>query len=118
MVFAQELRLRSARHPGAGDAGHAWFRLRTARLSGDLGADARQGSRLLYLDGPPRRRLDQPDLPEPVDRSFGLDAGPRQRERVAEFRQGHAARQRFAAEKAELTFSRERPAAAFSSVPT
>ena len=32
-------------------------------LSRDLGAPARQGPRLLHLDGPSRGRLDQSDVP-------------------------------------------------------
>ena len=34
-----------------------------AQLPDDLGAGLRQGARLLHLDGPPRRRLGEPDVP-------------------------------------------------------
>ena len=46
------------------------------QLPHDLGPAARQGPRLLHLDGPPRGRLGEPQVPGPPARRPGLGHGP------------------------------------------
>ena len=59
-------------------------RLRAAELPRDLGPDARQGPRLLHLDGPPRRRLGEPQVPGPAPRRPQLGHRQGRRGRHAE----------------------------------
>ena len=60
----------------------------------DLGAGLRQGARLLHLDGPPRRRLGEPDVPGALARCPRVVVGPRRSQHRAEFPAGDAQGQR------------------------
>ena len=68
-------------------------------LPPDLGPDAGQGPRLLQLDGTPRRRLVEPQVPGAGHRRPDLGHGRDRRRRHAERREGHSGLQDAAREE-------------------
>ena len=94
MVRAQTHARRSARHPLSSHRGDEGQHVPAAQLPDDLGAGVRQGARLLHLDGPPRRRLVEPDVPGAPAGCPRLVVRPRRSQHRAEFPEGDAEGQR------------------------
>ena len=81
VVLARPVRQGPARRPRAGLYRDEHARaagpplLRSAAFSRHLGSDVRQGASVLYLDGSPRGRVDEPDFPADRGRRAVVDSG-------------------------------------------